>query len=135
MTFESPEIVNLVYGIGLLAFLFFLIVAAVTTIARVAMYRVMGFRRPRLLKRDAILVTGFAITFGAIMVARVVNATGLRNNVAWALATTVPALIAIGTYVYYELFVIERSPSASRDEYLVPPAPPIDRPDGPDPDR
>lgn len=123
MNLDSPELVNVIYGVGLLAFLAFLIVAAVTTMARVAMYRVMGFRRPRLLKRDAIFVTGFAITFGAIMVARVANATGLRNNVAWALATTIPALIAIGTYVYFELFVIERSPDASRDEYLSPPAP------------
>lgn len=126
MNLENASIADLIYGVGVIAFFGCLLLGATTTIARIAYYRVNRYRRPKLLVRDAVLVTGFAVSLGAVFVARALGLTGLRNNVLWAVLTTIPALVAVGYYAYVELFVIERPRPGSTmrdDPYLDPPGP------------
>lgn len=104
----SAELVDAVHNVAFLAFWALLFIGAGSTVARVAYYRAHGFRRPRLLTRDAALVIGFALSFGLILLARALDLQGLRDNVLWAIATDAPAITAVAVYVYYELFVIER---------------------------
>ena len=105
---------DLVDALSLLAFWVLLFVGAGSVLARVAYYRSHGYRRPRLLTRDAIMLTGFALSFGLILAARVgvqqgwVTAQALRDSFAWGLATSLPAIVAVATFCWYELRVIER---------------------------
>lgn len=128
MNLDNRAMVDAIYGIGILLFGVFLFVGASVTIARMAYYRAHRFKRPRLLVRDAVVISSFALTMGLIMVARVLGATNLRDNVLWALATTVPLVIAFGTYAFYEVAVIERPHEGStsrEDPYLSPRGPDV----------
>jgi hypothetical protein len=101
-----------------------LLVGASSTIAMVAYYRHFGFRRPRLLNRDLIFMTGFAVSFGMFLFRRAGDFPDLRDSLPWALLTDIPAIIAVGVYVYFELFVIERGRDDERDRtYLGPETP------------
>lgn len=117
----DAEIVALVYSVGLLAFAAFALVGALTTAARIAYYLAHERERPVLLYRDAVVMIGFATTFGLLLIGRVlvrsgaISAESLRDNVIWAVLTTAPAVIAVATYVYFELFVIERGGDHQRD--------------------
>lgn len=102
------ELNDIIDAVSLVAWWTLLFVGAASTIARVAYYRAKGFRRPRLLVRDAVVIGGFAWSFGLILLVRALGITGLSENTLWKLVTAVPALIAVGTYVYFELAVIER---------------------------
>lgn len=102
------EIVNVVHALAFVAFWLIVLVSAVSVAGRVAYYRAHGFKRPRLLTRDAIWHGGVALSFGLILGARAIDAQGLRNSLLWALGTDIPAIIAVSTFLYFELFVIER---------------------------
>lgn len=99
---------------SLLAFWVMLFVGAVSVIARLVFYRVHRYRQPRLLIRDAILLGGFSISFGLVLLGRVAVSNGwvtpeeLRDSVPWGLATVIPAILSVGAFAYFELFVIER---------------------------
>ena len=109
---SNPALVSAIYLIVGSLFLLFLFIGAVSTIARVIYYRVNGYTRPRLLTRDVIVFGGLAFTFAAITIVRFLP-TETRmaltaGNVAWALVSTLPAVVAIMYYAYVEVFVIER---------------------------
>lgn len=104
----EAEIVDVVHVVAFVAFWAFLFIGAISVSARVAWYRANGFRRPRLLSRDALFIGGFAFSFGLILAARVLELADLRDSLPWALMTDLPGVIGAGAFVYYELFVIER---------------------------
>lgn len=91
----------------LAAFTVLALFGALLTWGRIAVYRASGYPRPRLLTRDAIVIGGLAIPF---VLASIARAVGYMPNgeLLWVLATGLPALFGIATYVYYELFVIDR---------------------------
>lgn len=106
---DNPQIVAAIHGAAFVAFFLLLFVGAVSTVARIVYYRVNGVARPRLLSRDAVVIGGFAISFGLILVVRLLGiGPTLRDNVVWALATDVPAICSVLVYTAFELFVIER---------------------------
>lgn len=104
---------ELLSSLILLVFTGLLLVGAISTGSRWIRYRKTGFRRPRLLNRDVVLVTGLSIPFVLIAASR---AFGLQPLVAgedgphlwWLLLTGIPPIIAIAVYDYFELRVIER---------------------------
>lgn len=116
----EADLIAIVSGIEFLGFWILLFVGAGTTLARVAYYRANGFRRPKLLTRDAIVLGGFALSFGLVLAARGLRSlgldtTGLATSLWWNLLTAIPALVAVAVYVYYELFRIERGEDDDRD--------------------
>lgn len=119
----EAEAVALVSAAEVLAFWVLLFVGAGTTLARVAYYRANGYRRPKLLTRDMIFMGGFALSFGLVLAVRGlrslgIDTSGLGQQLWWNLLTGVPALVAVGVYVYYELFRIERGDPDDRDKPL-----------------
>lgn len=112
---NEAKLVEFVHAAAFGAFFLFLAIGAMSVGARVAFYRAKGFPRPRLLNRDAVFMLGFALSFGLVLSARVVDIPNLRDNLWWALLTDIPAIIAVATFVYFEVFVIERG-SATRPE-------------------
>ena len=103
------------------AFCVLLLVGATSTLSRVAYYRMNGYRRPRLLGRDAILVGGFSLSFGLLLGASIARALGydtstLASDIRWILITRIPAIVAVATYAYFELFVIERDRLTAEDD-------------------
>lgn len=111
---NNPDGVAAVYYVGGIIFLLGLFAGTGRTMARVVYYRWKGIARPRLLTRDAIVYGGFSTSMALITVIRFLPleqrlafATG---NVLWALATTLPACIAVVAYTYFEFFVVERLP-------------------------
>src|SRR4051812_39790349 len=101
-------------ALSLLAFWVLLFLGSGSVLARVAYYRAHGYRRPRLLTRDAIMLGGFSLSFGLVLFARVASGQGgisteqFRASIPWGLLTSVPAVVAVAAFTYYELFVIER---------------------------
>lgn len=110
---NNPEAVAFIYTLAGITFLIGLFVGAVSTLARVVYYRIHGTRRPRLLTRDVLVYGGLALSFGLIAGVRLlpldVRLALTTGNVGWALATSVPAVIAVIVYCYFELAVIERA--------------------------
>lgn len=108
----DQQLVQLVYTVGGSIFLVGLFGGFARTLARVVYYLRHKAERPRLLNRDVLVIGGLSLSFGLITVirflpqeARIALTTG---NVAWAVLTTVPAVIAVLVYLYFELWVIER---------------------------
>lgn len=123
------NVVDVVNSITFAAFFVLLAVGTVSTAARVAYYRVHNEERPRLLIRDLLMIGGFSLSFGAILLVRVLRAlgldvTGLSTNVWWAIGSALPAVIAVAVYAWFELFVIERGQDQVRDETYFRPLPP-----------
>lgn len=90
-------------------FVALLVVAAVTTVGRVVAKLFWHIPLPRLLIRDAITMAGLTLPFLMIFAARAASSEfkeGLRGNLLWITVTSVPAIIALATYVYFEIFVI-----------------------------
>lgn len=116
----DASVVDVVNALVFVAFWGLLFIGAGSTLARVAYYRQYGYKRPRLLNRDALMIGGFATSFGIILGVRVgrsvgFDTSGLASSVVWTLITSGPAIAAVATYVYFELFVIERGTDAERD--------------------
>lgn len=103
----DADLVSFVYLVSAVVFLAFIFVGAASVAARVAYYRAHGYLRPRLLTRDVIDRGGFALSFGMILIGRALNIPG-RTELPWTIATSLPAIIGAATFVYYEVFVIER---------------------------
>lgn len=91
-------------------FTFLLFAGFLRTFARLLYYVRNRAQRPRLLNRDAVMIGGFATSFGMILFVRAVGlGPVVRDSVVWAVATSIPALVAVAVYVYYEYAVIERT--------------------------
>lgn len=122
-------IVDAINAVSFAAFWVLLLVGTVSTLGRVAYYRRFGFRRPRLLIRDANMIAGFSWSFGLILLVRVLRATGvdtstLATDWRWALVSSAGAIWAVFVYAYFELVVIEKGHDEERDKaYLDPERP------------
>lgn len=115
------RVVDVVNSLAFGTFFLFLFIGTSSTLSRLVYYRSHGYRRPKLLIRDAWMIGGFSLSFGLILIARVLRASGvdvssLSTNLLWTLATAIPAIIAVGVYAYFEVAVIERGRDEVRDE-------------------
>ncbi len=104
----EAELVDVVHSVAFATFWLLLFAGALSPAARVAYYHAHGYERPRLLNRDIVFIGGMATSFGIILFARAVDIPNLRDSLPWALVTDAGGIIAVVTYVYFELFVIER---------------------------
>lgn len=116
-------------AIAFVSFWLFLFAGTVSVMARVAYYRSHGYRQPALLRRDADMLVGFSLSFGLILLLRVLVGTnppvvdpnsvreGGAMYIPWKLLTSLPAIYAVARFFYFERFVIERGDpsSATRD--------------------
>lgn len=102
----TAETINLAAGV---IFLGGLVLAVLLTGGRMVYYRTHGRKQPRLLRRDLIVKGSMAVTILLIIGGRIVGLSEeVRTSVEWALITDIPAIVSILTYLYYEIFVIER---------------------------
>lgn len=99
------QLLSAVYGI---AYVTGLVIAAASLIVRVARYVRAGWRIPRLLWRDVVLIVGLAIPFGGGLVLGRVFGIPLGDSPLWVIPTGALAVLGIWVFVYNELFVIER---------------------------
>jgi hypothetical protein len=106
------EIVQRIYTAGGAVFLLALFAGFARTLARVVYYLRNRNQRPRLLNRDVVVIGGLAISFGLITLIRFLpvetRVSLTSGNIAWALLTTVPAVVAVLVYAWYEYAIIER---------------------------
>lgn len=83
------------------------VVGAASTVARAGRWARDNVPPPKLLIRDAILMVGLSFPFMAILTARVFQIPPeITRTVPWVVLTSGPALFGVGTYVYFEFFVI-----------------------------
>ena len=106
------QVVQLIYTVGGSIFLIGLFAGFARTLARVVYYLRNRAERPRLLNRDVLVIGGLSMSFGLITIIRFlppeVRVAITSGNVLWALLTTVPAIVAVLVYLYFEIWVIER---------------------------
>lgn len=89
-------------------FVMLLAIGFSTTLARVIQLRRRRVALPRLLIRDVILLAGFSFTVLSILIIRAAGITNLGEELWWVLLTSLPPLIALAVYDYFELWVIGR---------------------------
>lgn len=110
---NDPGLVAVIYLVSGIVFLGGFAIGALTTLARVLYYFLHHIQRPRLLTRDVIVWGGLALSFAQITAVRFLppdlRVQLTQGNVVWALATTIPAVVSVCTYVYFEMWVIERT--------------------------
>jgi hypothetical protein len=110
----DQQFVQLIYTVGGAIFLVGLFGGFARTLARVVYYLRNRAERPRLLNRDVLVIGGLSLSFGLITIVRFLpletRLALTTGNVLWALATTVPAVLAVLVYMYFEVVVIERPP-------------------------
>ena len=111
---SNTEAVALIYAVLGSFFLGGLFIGSVTTLGRVVYYRAKGVARPRLLTRDVLVYGNLSVGIGLITAIRFlppeVRVAMTTGNIGWALATSLPFVIAVFVYCYYELAVIRLSP-------------------------
>lgn len=100
-------ILNAVYAF---AYVIGLAIASVSLLTRLIRYIRAGWRVPKLLWRDVLLIVGLAIPFGGGLVLGRVLGIDLADNPMWVIPTGALAAVGIWVFVYNELFVIERPP-------------------------
>lgn len=91
--------------LALFAFVAGLVVALGSTLFRILHLWLRGHELPYLIWRDLVVFGGFALTFVLIACARVFE-WDVRDELWWTAVTAIPSLVAVWTYVVYELFVI-----------------------------
>jgi hypothetical protein len=102
---ETITAINLVIAA---LFLPLLILGTGLTIARAV--RTIRQKRPIpvVLKRDLVSRTCLTIPIAAIVLVRVFGITGLGDNILWVAGTGILFVVSVGTYAFFEVFVIER---------------------------
>jgi len=118
------SLIEIIDAVSLVTFWVLMLIGTVSVMARVAYYRAHGFRRPRLLTRDAMFYGGLALSFGVVLLFRVATGSGLLDPalfreggvlaVPFRLLTAGGAIGALLTFVYYEIRVIERGGGEDR---------------------
>lgn len=97
----------------LLGFILGLLLTVTRLTVRLAHYSVSKHAWPKLAKRDIIAFGGLLLPFLLIFAVRVLDlAPALAGQLWWRLVTGIPALIAVWTLAYYELFIIEANGEA-----------------------
>lgn len=89
------------------AFIAMLVAVTFSVAIRVGRWRVRHISPPTLLYRDLVGFSGLSFSFLAVMVARVLDIPDhYVRTVPWLIFTSVPALLGVGTFLYFEVFVI-----------------------------
>lgn len=101
----SPEVLNAGY---LGVFVFLLVAASLRMVYRLQLYRTAKRRPDVILVRDLFLFSTLMVVFGAILVARAFDVSGLSRNVPWIIATSTPVIAAMAFWVWVEYRVIDR---------------------------
>jgi D-alanyl-lipoteichoic acid acyltransferase DltB (MBOAT superfamily) len=97
-------------AVTFIVFTLLLFLGLFTTSARVIELRRRDQSLPTLLIRDLIMLVGLAWPFAAVLVVRAFTLGPLVTGQFWWYAvTTIPPIIAVGVYCYFELFVIGKS--------------------------
>jgi len=87
---------------------------ATRTILRILLYHRMGWQYPKLIWRDLIGQGGLALSFLLITAGRLLIAMGhvppdfLNQQWWWIVLSSAPAIVAVWTYAYYEVFELDR---------------------------
>lgn len=108
----EAEVAQVVNTLNLFAFTILTVIAFLRVIRRYIRWARSKYPPPRLLVRDLIMLAGMAWPFGLILLARGVTLAGwvdarvLPGSVLWAMATGVPAVVAMAIFVGYEYLVI-----------------------------
>lgn len=72
-------------------------------------YRAVNVPLPRLINRDLALIGGHAVSFTMVLATRASGATDAsQQHPLMVLLESIPAILGLVVYVYFELFVIER---------------------------
>lgn len=108
----NADLIALIYAVTGTLFLAALFLGFLRTFARVLYYARNKAERPKLLTRDLVVMGGLSISFGLITLIRFlpqdVRIALTTGNVIWALLTTIPAVVAVCCYTWFEYRVIER---------------------------
>lgn len=111
---SSTDAVALIYVIAGSFFLGGLFVGTITTLARVVYYRAKGAPRPRLLTRDILVYGSFSLGIGLITAIRFlppeVRVAMTTGNIGWAVATSLPFVVGVAVYCWFEIFIIRLKP-------------------------
>jgi hypothetical protein len=106
--------------IAVFVFTALVVLGALLTIERALWRRRHGFRLPLLLYRDLALLVGLAWPFVLILGVRTLpdaDRIALITSLEWTLVTTVPAILGVAVWVYFEAFVIRRpGPNGRRED-------------------
>ncbi len=102
-------------AVALGIFTFMLVISIAILAARIVRYRRRRMKVPSLAKRDFWFLAGLALPFLGIFVARAFGIRGLGTNLLWLIATTVLALLAMGVWLWYGVFIIERTDEERRE--------------------
>lgn len=89
------------------AFVVLLLIGTTSTIIRAVRYQIAREPIPLILIRDLISRTGITVPIAMVFAARALNIGGLQDNLAWIAVTALPALIGVGTYAYFEVFILD----------------------------
>jgi hypothetical protein len=96
---------------GVVFVLFAALVVAITALVagRIATYSHRHETAPVLLFRDAVTFSGLSFSFLMISIARVLELPPTyTRTVPWIVGTSLPALLGLAVFLYFELFVIGR---------------------------
>lgn len=109
----SPETTAAYTAVASLLWYAFLIASLLALVTRILRYRRAGIKTPELLWRDLISKTGLAMPISLVLLARLAMAQApaavspISSWLPWMLWTTLPPILGMGTFLYYEWFVID----------------------------
>lgn len=92
-------------AIALVLFAALLLFGAVSTIVRMLRFQRLHIRQPRLIWRDAGVFGLLALDFLLIAMHRALDWT-YASQLWWSLLTSGLAIVAVGIYAYFEMFVV-----------------------------
>lgn len=103
----EEELLRLINSAYLFIFVCELSVVFIILMNRVREYRLAKWEPPHLLRRDIILFGGILLPFLAIFVRRWLD-LDLGSDLIWVIATGTPPVLAVGYWLYVELFQLGR---------------------------
>lgn len=90
-------------------FVILLVLSAASVTVRIGRMTIRRERPPVLLWRDAVTFSGMSSTILIIAIARVLELPTLYTRTPiWIIGTSLPALVGLAVFLYYEWFVIGR---------------------------
>lgn len=119
---EALDWFDIVAAVNVVLFAVFMVIGALTTTRRWRRYRVNKIELPRLLWRDLLVGASLAIPIGAGLALRLARTWGvdiaaITDSGWWSILSTTIPMLGAATYVYYEIFVIERTEQEKAAEY------------------
>lgn len=84
-----------------------LVIGTLLTMARALRTKREHRAIPIVLKRDLVSRTFLTIPIAGIVLVRALGINGLADNIVWVVTTGAMFVISVGTYAFFEVFVIE----------------------------